>query len=222
MSLGRFLALGVPVLLLLAVLVWLKSEQPETFIPAEQSAPAVVMPTQSASSSDSGKDIDALWKRYEALSASSSATADAVDSPEQVAPARASEESERAAGAQSREALREQAKRRREALLASRDDSFSKLESLKPGDVEGMVAVLEQLNRQLKDNGIEHQIDVDTVRQQMRSSQELAALNEAMLLEAMKGSRADPQRLQQLSRDLREMQETVTDSLNARSGLVSP
>lgn len=113
---------------------------------------------------------------------------------------------------------RERSKQRRDAMFAARDDALKQIQSLKPGDVDGLVDVLQTFNRRLKENGLEEQINLKGIRQQLVASQKLAEVNQALLDEALKGAKANPQRLQALSRELSQLQKDITGSFSGRSG----
>ncbi|HBB78320.1 hypothetical protein BBI09_04690 [Stutzerimonas xanthomarina] len=116
-----------------------------------------------------------------------------------------------------RQVARERIKQRRAAMLAAREDALRQIHGLKPGDANGLVDVLQRFNRRLKENGIEEQINLKGIRQQLLASQKLAKVNQALLDEALKGAKANPQRLQALSRELSQLQKDLTGSFSGRS-----
>lgn len=210
-----------PQLLILAALVvlaaglWWANQGQGPLSPVSQVPPVVWPEPSSPAASARNTDIDGLWKRYEALSqAPASPDAGDSDSPSvpNGAPEPAVSEAER-----EQQLARELSKQRRDAMVAARDDALKQIQTLKPGDVDGLVDVLQTFNRRLKENGLEAQINLDGIRQQLAASQKLAEVNQALLDEALKGERANPQRLQALSRELSQLQKDITGSFSGRS-----
>ncbi|MBA1264282.1 hypothetical protein [Stutzerimonas stutzeri] len=216
MKLQRPLAWGLSAFVVLAAGFWWAGQSPAPVSPASH-VPAGVRPEVSSSATAARTtDIDGLWKRYEALSqAPSSPYAGDIDS--QSAPNNSTEPAV-SESMRERQVARERIKQRREAMLAARDDALKQIQKLKPGDVNGLVDVLQSFNRRLKENGIEEQIDLKGIRQQLLASQKLAEVNQALLDEALKGAKANPQRLQALSRELSQLQKDITGSFSGRSG----
>ncbi|WP_312702830.1 hypothetical protein [Stutzerimonas nitrititolerans] len=215
MKLQRPLAWGLSLLVVLAAGFWWAGQSPVPVSPASH-VPAVVRPEVSSSSPAARTtDIDGLWKRYEALSQAPSSPY-VGDNDSQSAPndsaAPALSESVR-----ERQVARERIKQRRAAMLAAREDALRQIHGLKPGDANGLVDVLQRFNRRLKENGIEEQINLKGIRQQLLASQKLAKVNQALLDEALKGAKANPQRLQALSRELSQLQKDLTGSFSGRS-----
>lgn len=211
-----------PQLLVLSALVvlaagfWWANQRPAPVSPVSH-VPAVVWPEPSLpEASARNTDIDGLWKRYEALS-QGPASSDAGDSDSQSA-SNDSAEPAVSEAARERQVARERSKQRRDAMFAARDDALKQIQSLKPGDVDGLVDVLQTFNRRLKENGLEEQINLKGIRQQLVASQKLAEVNQALLDEALKGAKANPQRLQALSRELSQLQKDITGSFSGRSG----
>ncbi|WP_139112789.1 hypothetical protein [Stutzerimonas nitrititolerans] len=215
MKLQRPLAWGLSLLVVLAAGFWWAGQSPAPVSPASH-VPAVVRPEVSSSAPAARTtDIDGLWKRYEALSQAPSSPY-VGDNDSQSAPndsaAPALSESVR-----ERQVARERIKQRRAAMLAAREDALRQIHGLKPGDANGLVDVLQRFNRRLKENGIEEQINLKGIRQQLLASQKLAKVNQALLDEALKGAKANPQRLQALSRELSQLQKDLTGSFSGRS-----
>jgi len=214
-KLQRPLAWGLSLLVVLAAGFWWAGQSPAPVSPASH-VPAVVRPEVSSSAPAARTtDIDGLWKRYEALSQAPSSPY-VGDNDSQSAPndsaAPALSESVR-----ERQVARERIKQRRAAMLAAREDALRQIHGLKPGDANGLVDVLQRFNRRLKENGIEEQINLKGIRQQLLASQKLAKVNQALLDEALKGAKANPQRLQALSRELSQLQKDLTGSFSGRS-----
>lgn len=119
--------------------------------------------------------------------------------------------------AQQRQALREGIRQRSEAVRAARDDALAQIRDLEPDDIDGLMDVIQGFNQQMRENGVEEQIDIGGMRQQLVSSQRLAEVSQAMLDEALKGENANPQRLQELSREMSALQQEVIDLHAMRS-----
>lgn len=178
--------------------------------------PGADLPTERAA------DIDALWNRYEALSqAASPDSLGAAVAPSTVTASPVPPPSE---AARQRQAEREVIRQRRRAVMAARDEALTKIRQLEPDDVDGLMDTLQGFNQRMQENGVEERIEIAGLRQQLLGSQRLANVSQAMLDEALKGEDADPQRLQALSRELREIQIEMTgrDNTDTSDGNESP
>lgn len=214
MRLKRSQLLVLSALVALAAGLWWANQGDAPVSSVSQVPPVVWPESSSPAASARNTDIDDLWKRYEALS-QTPASSDAGGSDSSSAPNGSSEpavsEAER-----ERQVARERSKQRRDAMFAARDDALKQIQNLKPGDVDGLVDVLQTFNRRLKENGLEGQINLDGIRQQLVASQKLAEVNQALLDEALKGERANPRRLQALSRELSQLQKDIVGSFSGR------
>ena len=223
MTLRRLLIWSIALLGLLTAVLWWVGRQPAPVSPAAQ-VPAVVMPPSSSPVEGGGAstDVDALWRRYEALSeAAATASASAPVEGEQGGMSSSAEtrspEQMLSEAAQQRQALREGIRQRSEAVRAARDDALAQIRDLEPDDIDGLMDVIQGFNQQMRENGVEEQIDIGGMRQQLVSSQRLAEVSQAMLDEALKGENANPQRLQELSREMSALQQEVIDLHAMRS-----
>jgi len=214
-KLQRPLAWGLSLFVVLAAGFWWAGQSPAPVSPVSH-VPAVVMPEVSSSATAARTtDIDGLWKRYEALSqAPSSPYTGDIDSQSAL---NDSTEPALSEPVRERQVTRERIKQRRDAMLAAREDALRQIHGLKPGDANGLVDVLQSFNRRLKENGVEEQINLKGIRQQLLASQKLAEVNQALLDEALKGAKANPLRLQALSRELSQLQKDITGNFSVRS-----
>ncbi|MEL7966109.1 hypothetical protein AAG587_07020 [Vreelandella neptunia] len=180
------------------------------------------MPVNSAESSQHTADIDALWNRYEAMS--QAASPDPLGEAMASSTVTGSPEPPQSEAARQRQAEREAIRQRRAAVVAARDDSLAQIRQLAPDDVNGLVDVIEGFNQQLEKNGVEEQINIGGIRKQLVGSQRLADISQAMLDEALKGEDADPERLQALSSELREIQNDLVgrDNMHTSAGIETP
>ena len=221
MTLRRLLIWSIALLGLLTAVLWWVGRQPAPVSPAAQ-APAVVMPPSSSPVEGGGAstDVDALWRRYEALN-EAAATASAPVEGEQGGMSSSAEtrspEQMLSEAAQQRQALREGIRQRSEAVRAARDDALAQIRDLEPDDIDGLMDVIQGFNQQMRENGVEEQIDIGGMRQQLLGSQRLAEVSQALLDEALKGENANPQRLQALGRELSELQDSIIGHLAERT-----
>lgn len=180
------------------------------------------MPASSDLPTERAADIDALWNRYEALSqaASPDPLGEAMD-PSTVT---GSPEPPPSEAARQRQAVREAIRQRRRAVMAARDEALIQIRQLEPDDVDGLMDTLQGFNQRMQENGVEERIEIAGLRQQLVGSQRIANVSQAMLDEALKGEDADPQRLQALSRELREIQNDLIgrDNIHTNDGNESP
>lgn len=221
MTLRRLLIWSIALLGLLTAVLWWVGRQPAPVSPAAQ-VPAVVMPPSSSPVEGGGAstDVDALWRRYEALN-EAAATASAPVEGEQGGMSSSAEprspEQVLSEAAQQRQALREGIRQRSEAVRAARDDALAQIRDLEPDDIDGLMDVIQGFNQQMRENGVEEQIDIGGMRQQLLGSQRLAEVSQALLDEALKGENANPQRLQALGRELSELQDSIIGHLAERT-----
>ena len=221
MTLRRLLMWSIALLGLLTAVLWWVGRQPAPVSPAAQ-VPAVVMPPSSSPVEGGGAstDVDALWRRYEALN-EAAATASAPVEGEQGGMSSSVEprspEQMLSEAAQQRQALREGIRQRSEAVRAARDDALAQIRDLEPDDIDGLMNVIQGFNQQMRENGVEEQIDIGGMRQQLLGSQRLAEVSQALLDEALKGENANPQRLQALGRELSELQDSIIGHLAERT-----
>lgn len=221
MTLRRLLIWSIALLGLLTAVLWWVGRQPAPVSPAAQ-VPAVVMPPSSSPVEGGGAstDVDALWRRYEALN-DAAATASTPVEAEQGGMSSSAEprspEQMLSEAAQQRQALREGIRQRREAVMTARDNALAQIRDLEPDDIDGLMDVIQGFNQQMRENGVEEQIDIGGIRQQLVSSQRLAEVSQAMMDEALKGEAANPQRLQALASELSELQDELIRHLAERS-----
>lgn len=201
---------SIPILLALLAGLWWMGTTPTPVSTATQN-PTVVMPV-STPAEDHTTDVNALWQRYEALSQAAATAAAAAPSEEEAMSSSAvtpSPSQARSEAARQRQEARELIHQRRDAVMAARDDALSQIRNLDSSDVSGLLAVIENFNQQLSDSGVDEQIDMEGIRHQLVHSQRVADVSQAMLDEALKGESANPQRLQELSREMRALQQEV-------------
>lgn len=204
---ARYLAWVVLPLAGLAVLAWQLTKTgpaslPEKVdhLPASALPPAAETPARPA-------PVDQLWQRYEALRQLPPSEAELAVPTPQTAPTTPESGQRLEAERRSQQlAVQRERRERLTEVFAARDQALESLQKLRPDDVEGMIGVLEAFNQRLVAKGAGRGIPLQGMQEVLRNSQKLARVNEQLLAEASRGAQANPARLQQLSRELRELQ----------------
>lgn len=169
--------------------------------------PPVAEPTALVPSSDQAEDappVDALWQRYQQLNKMDIDTA--APATEALVPVPSAMPDSSMAVINERQPQAEPAKGQRlDAMKAAQAELTKTIRQAEPGDINAIILAMEQFDRRLIEAGIDNPIDMNAIKQLLRSTNKLHQLNMALLAEAERGVNADHERLRRLSQEIQQL-----------------
>ena len=199
----RFLVwLFIAVLAIVVAWQWFAPAPQATFAPL----PEPVAPATHSTDTAATQPVDALWARYQQLNqidaASALAKSNANSDTSATAPAQISAEAEKRQRRTERQEARSQ---RRQAIQAAQAQLTQTLSTIKPGDTHAVITAMEQFDNSLSNAGIDNPIDMESLKRLLVTADKLNQLNATLLSEAGLGSKADPEKLRQLSQEIQQL-----------------
>lgn len=190
--------------ILAIVVVW------QWFAPTTQTPltplPEPTAPVPHSTKVEATPPVDALWERYQQLNSIDAASTLRQSSTHSDTSIAMSSQTSAEAEKQQRRIERQEARTQRlHAIQAAQTQVNQALAAIKPGDTANVITAIEQFDSSLNKAGVDIPIDMESLKRLLITSGRLNQLNTMLLSEADRGSKANPEKLRQLSQEIQQL-----------------